>query len=214
MQNKMGDLLFEFGDLTESLRSFQDSLATIGPLATAEPSNLQWQYDLGISYERISKVQLVRKNYAAALDAIRIKLDIMSRLTGADPDNVEWQRELAISYNRSGEVLLESGNLGDALDCYQRAQKALEHIVNSDPSNATWQRDLSVSLRRLGEVFDKKGDTQASIKYFFDAIIISEQLANSKSIKLEALGRSRFVLRRSRLTTKVGRAGIGSIDCS
>jgi tetratricopeptide (TPR) repeat protein len=49
----LGDILLARGSLPDALKSYRDDLAIADRLATADPGNAQWQYDLGISNERI-----------------------------------------------------------------------------------------------------------------------------------------------------------------
>ena len=53
---KIGDVQEAQGDLTGAMRSYREGLAIRDRLAKSDPGNAQWQYDLGISNERIGDV--------------------------------------------------------------------------------------------------------------------------------------------------------------
>jgi hypothetical protein len=55
----MGDVRRAQGDLDGALKSYQDSF-TIRDLAKSNPSNVGWQRDLSVSYEKIGDVQVAQ----------------------------------------------------------------------------------------------------------------------------------------------------------
>jgi hypothetical protein len=51
-----GGVLVDQGKLDEALKAYRDSLAIRERLAAADRSNMQWQRDLSVSYERVGGV--------------------------------------------------------------------------------------------------------------------------------------------------------------
>ena len=49
---KVGDVQVAQGDLAGALKSYHDDLAIGERLVKADPTNAQWQYDVGIDEER------------------------------------------------------------------------------------------------------------------------------------------------------------------
>jgi hypothetical protein len=82
------------GDLKAALKSYSDDLAIMERLTQSDPGNAGWQYDLGISNERIGNVQMAQGDLAAALKSYEARQDTISRLAQSDPGNAAWQRDL------------------------------------------------------------------------------------------------------------------------
>jgi tetratricopeptide (TPR) repeat protein len=115
----MGDVQVAEGDLKAALKSYSDSRAIAERLAQSDPGNAQWQYDLGISNERIGDVQVAQGDLAAALKSYEAKRGIISRLAQSDPGDAGWQRDLSVSYERIGDVQKAQGDLQAALKSYR-----------------------------------------------------------------------------------------------
>ncbi len=154
----LGDVLVDRGNLPEALKAYDNGLTMAVRLANADPSNANWQCDLGITNERIGNVLMAQGDLAGALNSYRAKRDIISRLAKAEPDNALWQRDLSVSYDRLGNVLVAQGNLPEALKSYRDGLAIRDRLAKADPGNAGWQRDLSVSYAKLTVVFRKTGN--------------------------------------------------------
>jgi tetratricopeptide (TPR) repeat protein len=131
----LGDIWEKRGDLKAALKSYSDSLAIRERLAQSDPGNAYWQYDLGISNERIGGVQEAQGDLAAALKSYEAKRDNISRLAQSDPGDAGWQRDLSVSYNKIGNVQMAQGDLKAALKSSD-SLAIRERLANSDPGNA------------------------------------------------------------------------------
>ena len=67
----LGDIQVERGDLGVAKATYREAAAIADRLAKADPGNAGWQYDLGISNERIGNVQMAQGDLAAALKVLR-----------------------------------------------------------------------------------------------------------------------------------------------
>jgi tetratricopeptide (TPR) repeat protein len=188
----LGDIKQKRGDLQGALRSYQDGLAIAERLAKADPGNAQWQYDLGISNERIGgqydlgisnerigDVQMAQGDLAAALKSYEAKRDIISSLARSNPGNAFLYRDLSVSYQKVGDVLEAQGNLPEALKFYQGGLAIADRLAKSDPGNAGWQRDLSVSYNNIGGVLEAQGNLPEALKSHQDSLAIADRLAKS-----------------------------------
>ena len=72
-------------DLAGALKSYRDSLAIFDRLAKSDPGNADWQYNLGVSNERIGDVQVAQGDLAGALKSYRAKFEIIDRLAKSIP---------------------------------------------------------------------------------------------------------------------------------
>jgi tetratricopeptide (TPR) repeat protein len=159
----LGDIKRRRGDLEAALKSYNDGLAIIERLAKSDSGNAQWQFDLGISNERIGNVRMEQGDLTAALKSYETKRDIISRLAKADPGHTGWQRDLSVSYNKIGDVQVAQGDLAGALKSFQADLAIAEKLAKADPGNAGWQRDLVVSFGKLGLAHKQSGDSAKAL---------------------------------------------------
>ena len=155
----LGDIAQARGALPEALKAYRSSQGMAERLAQADPGNAGWQYDLGISNERLGDVLVAQGNLTEALTAYRARHAIAERLAQADPGNAGWQRDLSVSHDNLGDVLVAQGNLTEALTAYRASLAIRERLAQADPGNAGWQRDLAVSYANLADVAIKAKDT-------------------------------------------------------
>ncbi len=162
----MGDHQLSRGSTISALAAYRRALAIAERLAQADPGNAGWQFDLGISNERIGDVLMAQGNLAAALKHYRSKNEIIERLAQADPGNAGWQRDLSVSQEKIGDVLSAQGNLPAALDAFNASLRIAERLAQADPGNAGWQADLAASHGKLGQLHVALGDKAEALRLF------------------------------------------------
>ena len=174
-----GDLCAAQGNLPTAMHAYTGARDVAERLAISDPGNAGWQFDLGISNERIGDVQMAQGNLAAALKSFEAKREIISRLAKSDPGNAGWQRDVSVSYIKVGDVLVAQGQLPDALTAFRDSLSIRERLAKSDPGNAGWQRDVSVSYNKVGDVLVAQGQLPDALTAFRDSLSIRERLAKS-----------------------------------
>jgi hypothetical protein len=132
--------------ITDTLR---DPLAIRERLAQSDPGNAGWQFDVGISNERIGNVQVAQDDLAAAAKSYKAKRDIISRLAQSDPGNAGWQRDLAVSYSKIAGLLRQQGDNAQALDSLKQGRAIIARLTLLSPTNATWKSDLAWFDRQI-----------------------------------------------------------------
>jgi tetratricopeptide (TPR) repeat protein len=175
----LGDIAVAAGELRAAKDYFEQSLDITRARAEADPVNARWQYDLGISNERIGDVLMAQGNLFEALKSYQARHAIISRLAEADPGNAGWRRDLSVSHNKIGDVQRAQGDLAAALASYRASHAIFERLAEADPGNAEWQRDLSVSLGQIGDVLADQGDLAAAIESYRASHAIRKRLAEA-----------------------------------
>jgi tetratricopeptide (TPR) repeat protein len=171
--------LLDQGDTKGAFDAANHARQIMQDLLAAEPGNADWQYDLGISNERIGDVLMAQGNLDGALKSYQARRDIIERLAKSDPGNAVWQRDLSVSYNKVGDAQVAQGDLPAALKSYGAGLAIFERLAKSDPGNAGWQRDLSWAYENVGDVQVKQGDFPAALKSYQAEFAIIEVLAKS-----------------------------------
>jgi hypothetical protein len=157
-RNSLESLLQLKTNQRPELKTYRESLVLAERLASADPTNSEWQQNLSVSQEKVGDLLRAPGDLNGALQAYRESISLRKRLAAADPTNASWQRDLSVSYNKVGDVLSAQGELAGALKAYRESLAIIERLAAADPTNASWQRDLSVSYNKVGDVLSAQGD--------------------------------------------------------
>jgi tetratricopeptide (TPR) repeat protein len=173
------------GDLTGALAAYQAALAIRQRLTQQDPVNVEWQWDLAISHDRIGAVRQAQGDLAGALAAYQASLAIRQPLAQQDPTNAEWQRGLSVSHEQIGDVRRAQGDLAGALAAYQASLAIRQPLAQQDPTNAGWQRELSFSHERIGVVRQLQGDLAGALAADQASFAIRQRLAQQDPANAE-----------------------------
>jgi hypothetical protein len=102
-------------------------------LAAADRSNIQWQRDLSVSYDKVDDVLAKQDKLDEALKAYRDGIAIADRLAATDRSNTQWQRDLAISHSKLPSVYERQGRTADALQELTKARDIISALVATAP---------------------------------------------------------------------------------
>lgn len=186
--NEMGDVILTFGtdptadqlsavQLAESY--YQRAFQIARSLAETDPNDVQKQYDLSNSFNKLGNVFLKLGRTNDALTQFQDGLKINRVEAEADPDDARKQRDLSVSYSRLGGVFLRLGRTTEALRLFEADLKISRVLAEADPDDAEKQRDLSVSYNKLGDVYLTLGRTEDALKQFQDGLKIRRVLAEA-----------------------------------
>ncbi|MFC7220104.1 tetratricopeptide repeat protein [Streptomyces polyrhachis] len=145
-------------------------------LVAVDGGNLEYQHDLGVSYERLGDLARDAGERARARGLFERGLEIAERLVAADGGNLEYQRDLSISCNRLGDLARDAGERARARELFERDLEIAERLVAADGGNLQYQRDLSISCNRLGELAREVGERARARELFERGLEIRERL--------------------------------------
>jgi tetratricopeptide (TPR) repeat protein len=97
LADRQADVLQAQGDLSGALAAYRDSLQIARQLATADPSNAEWQRDLSLSFMRMTVWYAQAGDRNEALRFAQESLTIGERLAALDRSNASWQKDVAYS---------------------------------------------------------------------------------------------------------------------
>jgi tetratricopeptide (TPR) repeat protein len=167
-------------DTAAALNAAERYQAIMAELVAGNPGNVEWQYQLSLSHNRIGDVLDLMGRYKDALDQYNRALAIRQHLAELDPREIRWQEDLATSYSKAGDELRKLGRRADALDAYDKALAIRQKIAGGDPGDARWpqwQRDLAVSYERKGIALDQMGAIEGALDAFTRSLEIRQKLA-------------------------------------
>lgn len=161
-----GVQLFAAGQLPEARQSFEQAVDLSTKLAAENPTQTEWQHNLGTGYQQIGNVSAAEGNLTRALEAYEDSRKLLEKLIAQDPSNSLWQRDLSGALEKIGDVQSRQGKLGEALQTHQRARAIRQAFSDKDPSENQWRRDLAISDAKLGVVLMRQGKLDEAYQAF------------------------------------------------
>jgi tetratricopeptide (TPR) repeat protein len=194
--NRLGDVLWEQGDLAGALAAHREALGSLRALAPRYPGGLR--RDISLTSSKIGDVLAAQGDRDGALAAHRESLDIARALSAEAPDNPEWQRDVSVNLNKIGDLLSAQDDLAGALAAYREALDIRRKVAARDDANLLWQRDLVVSLNRIGDALAARKDRVGALAAYREGLEITRKLAardpgntrwqNDVGLSLEKIG--------------------------
>jgi tetratricopeptide (TPR) repeat protein len=169
-----GDIERERGHLDDALATYSEASAIAENLAEANPGDIGWQYELGISNERIGDLLMALGNHAQALKYYQAHEEVLSRLDNSDPGDADPQRDPSVSHIKVGNVPAAQDFLSEVLTTLQSSVANMERLAKA---NLAWQRDLALSYERIGNLLMWQDNLPEGLKSFSASLDILDRLA-------------------------------------
>ena len=128
--------------LFRSLASFRKGLEIARSLTLRDAGNVQWQWDLSASHDRIGDILIAQGKLEEAIASYRRSMRIAEALARRDPGNAGWQRDLAVSYHKIGS-LEAIGDPGEARELLEKGRAIIARLAGIAAHQAQWRSDLS-----------------------------------------------------------------------
>ena len=132
---------------------YRDARAIRERLAKSDPGNARWQYDLGISNEKIGSVLMAQGDLVGALKSYQVKRDIISRLVKSDPRQFRLAARSSVSYEQDRRCSGRPGRPGQRADVLRDSLAIIERLLNpirATPAGSATFRFISEGRRRPG----------------------------------------------------------------
>ncbi|HXG72915.1 MAG TPA: tetratricopeptide repeat protein [Gemmatimonadaceae bacterium] len=179
IEDALGLILRDSGDLAGARARFARSLEIAERLAQANPTSAAAQRDVGLSQDKLGDVLRDAGDLAGARARFARSLEIAERLAEADPTSAAAQRDVSLSLHKLGDVLRDTGDLAGARARFARSLEIFERLAEAVPTSAAAQRDVSVSQNKLGDVLRDSGDLAGARAKFAGSLEIPERLAEA-----------------------------------
>ena len=183
----MGDALAALGRYDEALDAYRRSLPIRERLAAADPSNSQWQEDIGNGLDRVADSLFRLDRRADAIAAYRRSLELRDQQVATDRANGRLLRNFAVTANGLGAAMHAAGETDEAKAVYVRSLAATEALVALDPVNAFWQTDLQFVLNRLGEILIVLNNPEEAGELFRRGLAVAAALSAAEPENLMLL---------------------------
>jgi tetratricopeptide (TPR) repeat protein len=97
---RIGNVHLAKGEFADAIESYQASHDTCDALAKADPGNANWQFNLAISYGKLSDAYDKAGDENKSLNAAQQAQAILLRLIKLEPDNGAWKSAAAFTDRR------------------------------------------------------------------------------------------------------------------
>jgi serine/threonine-protein kinase len=175
--SQIGQVRVAQGQLHEAAPAFAEALAQARDLAARDPSNAEWQVELGAAHFWAGYVHYLRGELDAALARFRPYLAISERLVARDSTNAAWLAEVAYARSNLGSVKEAQGDLAGALAEFRYSLGVKERLAARDTADAVRRRDLGNAHNTVGVVFEKLGPIDSARAHYAADLAIKRALA-------------------------------------
>ena len=180
------------GDTAGALHSYREALTIAEQLVADDPDDPQSKRWLGVALEKMSEVQSVSGDIAAAVETARSSLRAFREIAEAKRGDAAARRSLAISYLKFGDVLgnpnfANAGDTAGALRNYHSAREILESLLRGAPDDFGLQRLTGVIHERLGTVLLRQGDIAGAQASYETSQRIRQELADRRPDNVEVV---------------------------
>jgi serine/threonine protein kinase len=152
------DLMAKQKELTPEQRKFLErALAGYEEFTKEIGETPEQQSSLARAHKRVGNIRGRLGMYAAAEEAYRRAIDIMTALTADFPTESSYFHGLGVCHGNLGDVLVDHGRMLEANSEYQQSVKLLEQIAKGFPTVASYQRDVARTLNNAAGLLRKQG---------------------------------------------------------
>ena len=147
-----GHVLRALGRANEAATHYSDAVHEAQSLVALDPTNANWQRDLGVARLAVARIDLERGRSRQALDQFRASIEVLEPLArkSAAP---EAQRDLAKVQGGMAETFLALGDVQSAARQADAARASLQALADAQPKDADTRRDLAMAENVSGLVW-------------------------------------------------------------
>ncbi|MEH1167754.1 CHAT domain-containing protein [Micromonospora sp. CPCC 205539] len=175
--DSQGRLTRRLGQLDEARRHYEQALAIDLRLGRSDPDDLQYQRNVGLSYQKVAQVALDMADLDQARTAAQESLGIHQQLVEANPEHPILRRDLGVSLGTLAAVF----RTDDAAAARQLLEDALgiwRDLVESAPEDPDLQDNLFDTVSALADIVGEADDDAERFQQLtVEAAAIVEKLA-------------------------------------
>ncbi len=177
---KIGSVRLEQGHLPQAMAAYQAAANLSGPLASAEPANIERQLAHANTLTFIGMSHWTRGDLDQAQASFTSAQDLLQRARAFAPTDTQLLLQLATLSNNTGHVMEARGDLSGATAQYRSMLADCQKLVGIDASRAEWQARLGLAHNNLAKMSLLNGDLTAAVAGYRADVAIESALANAK----------------------------------
>ncbi len=173
---QIGQVRINEGNPEAAMEAFQRSLTLVRQLTERDPTDTNWQKELGTRHFWIGKILWDQGDLDGALSRFQVQLAIARGLAEADPDDLDLQLNVAHANTNIGFVHKERGDLEGALEAFRSNLEVKRRLADRQPEDTSRQLSLATQHNLVGWVFMKLGDLPSALEHFYRDQVIAQTL--------------------------------------
>lgn len=180
----LGDEAFQRGNVTEAFQHFDRASDLATKMLEAKPSDLNRQYNVSRSCDRLGAVYQALGKLNEAFEAVKRSYEIFARLKEHDPRNTLWMRSYSVTTSRYLEIGEIKGGSSDSRQMFEHVLQVRRDLAKIDESSADAQHDLSETLIAMGDYLRSHGNLTRAGDCYQEALRIRSRFALADSTNL------------------------------
>ncbi len=177
---KIGSVRLEQGHLPQAMAAYQAAADLSGPLASAEPANIERQLAHANTLTFIGMSHWTRGDLNQAQFSFTSAQDLLQRARAFAPTDTQLLLQLATLSNNTGHVMEARGDLTGATMQYRSMLADCQKLVGIDANRAEWQGRLGLAHNNLAKMSLLNGDLTAAVAGYRADVAIESALAKVK----------------------------------
>jgi serine/threonine protein kinase len=180
IQRRIGEALFDSGDMKAAAGTFQNAIPAAQLLARLDSSNPEAVRQEGFLYENLGDV-FQFTNPELALEYAGKALAIASALDAVHAGNASILYQISDAHAEAGRILNRRGDLKGALEHFRQCASLRERVVQIQPNDVVFRRNLLIAYGHVGAILglptvDNLGDPRGALRYYRKAVAIAREI--------------------------------------
>ncbi len=164
------------GDTAGAEASYRKAKAILESLTAVEPTDLEAQRYLSLSYQSLGRVQQRNGDWNSALESERKAVAVSEALLAANPSSLQYRNLLADNYLHFGEALYLTGRetaIADhhqAIEYFRKALVIHASLALAEPDKGEYRYAAGVDYEYVGIAFNRLGDMTGDVENYRAAL--------------------------------------------
>jgi tetratricopeptide (TPR) repeat protein len=160
-EENIGIVLSNQRRFAEAARQFAGALTPMASLASLDPDNSEYQYELGNMLAWAADSERDLGHIDAAIALRQRQLALLDRLIAADPGNADFRRQQIPAHQGLGLLLAWRGDLQKGIQQLRQAVDEADRLIPIEPDNIFWKGLAAQARLDLAKALVASGGSSA-----------------------------------------------------
>ncbi|MDD1651210.1 MAG: ATP-binding protein [Methylococcaceae bacterium] len=174
VQEQLGDLLEEQGDLPAALDHYRKSLGLRAFMAKQEPQGLERIHDSLRLHTKIGNLQQARNDLESALQSQQAAHGLLAKLAQQAPADPALRFDLASSHARIAELYIGLDEPVAAMSELEQALPIFGKLADAHADQVRYARAPATIHNRIGDILRARDDLSGALNHYRTALAIAD----------------------------------------
>jgi tetratricopeptide (TPR) repeat protein len=181
----LGDVARQSQDLQAARSQYDEALSAYQTAAQREPSDTQWQRNIGAAWNRLAQVSYWLGDLRRSRQEFENSLAIDRRLLAVNPSSARDQRGLAAALNNVGNVAQALGDYRAAIGHFEESVAIVRSALAADDTNTLLREYLTTTLANLGDAHKSLGQRREAAAAYEEGLATARALAKTDPTNID-----------------------------